>query len=226
MADATTANPNQLTQDIGSILSLITGLTGNKDFKDIAKIADPWGPQRSQYQDQLNAFMKDPGSIFTDPAFQAAQRVGAENISRQAGAAGMGSSGNRLADLFSFGQSSALDFEKMKFNELSQLAGVNAGSPADAAKIIEDALKTQGTNLTTGITGLISSILSGLVPGAAGGLAGIIQKIIGGGDPSFNLTPGVDFDPSAGTSTPDPGQFIIPDPGGGGDIIIGGVGGA
>ena len=51
----------------------------------------------------------------------------------EAGAAGMGASGNRLAELFSFGQSSALDFEKQRYNELSNLAGVNAGSPVAAA---------------------------------------------------------------------------------------------
>jgi hypothetical protein len=216
MADATTAFPNttgtaQLPTDIASIISLITGLTGSDKANAIAQGADPWGPQRSQYQTQLNAFMKDPSSIFTDPAFQAAQRVGAENISRQAGAAGMGASGNRLADLFSFGQSSALDFEKQRFNELSDLAGVNAGSPVAAAGLQLGNLQTQGSNLANGIAGvipLIASLLGLNTSGGLAGLAGSIGKLFGGSGDGFDLS-GLDM--SGATGLPgDTGSIEIP----------------
>jgi hypothetical protein len=196
MPEATTAVPNttgtaQLPQDIGSIISLITGLTGSPDANKIADSADPWAPNRQQYMDQLNAFMKDPGSIFTDPAFQAAQKVGAENISRQFGAAGMGASGNRLADLFSFGQSSALDFEKQRFNELSNLAGVNVGSPVAAAGLKLGNLQTQGSNLANGLAGvlpLLASLFGLNTGGGLAGLAGSIGKLFGGGGGGIDIS--------------------------------------
>ena len=198
LGDATIAVPNstgssQLPQDIGSILALFGGIQGSSDLQKIAQSADPWGPQRAQYQTQLNQFMANPASIFTDPAFQAAENVGAENISRQAGAAGMASSGNRLADLFNFGQSSALNFEQQRFNELANLAGVNAGSPVAAAGLQTGALQTQGSNLATGLAGVIPMILSALGlstnSGLGGAIGSAISKLFGGGDPFAGFNP-------------------------------------
>lgn len=194
MADATTAQPvgsnTQLPLDIGSIISLITGITGNSGATSIAQSADPWAPNRGAYMDQLNAFMKDPSSVLKDPAFTAAENVGAENISRQAGAAGMANSGNRLADLFTFGQTAGLNFENQKFQQLQQLAGVNAGSPVAAAGLQLGALQNQGTNLTTGLAGVLPMImqllgLGGGTPGA-GGLVSMLQNMFGGGGGSIN----------------------------------------
>lgn len=185
-----TIDPVQLPTDIGSIISLISGLSGQKDWTTIANRADPWGPQRGQYQDQLNAFMQDPSSVLKDPAFLAAENLGAENISRQAGAAGMAGSGSRLADLFKFGQTQGAAFEQQKFNQLQELAGVNAGSPAAAAGIEAKGLETQGTNLATGLAGVIPMIaqLLGLAPTAAGGLVSSLQKLFGGGGGTNPIT--------------------------------------
>jgi hypothetical protein len=181
----------------------------------IANRADPWGPQRGQYQTQLNDFMKDPSSVLKDPAFLAAENLGAENISRQAGAAGMAGSGNRLADLFKYGQTQGLGFEQQKFNQLSQLAGVNAGSPVAAAGIQAGALQNKGTNLATGLAGILPMLaqLFGGAGGGAGGIADFIKNLVGGsggqilppnnlggsgaGDGSFNYTPD-----TAGTGGP------------------------
>lgn len=185
------ADTSTLPTDIGSLIALITGLTGagSGDWEKIANRADPWGPNRERYQGELNAFMTDPSSIFQDPAFQAAQRVGSENISRQAGAAGMSASGNRLADLFRFGQSSGLDFERQRFGELANLAGVNAGSPAAAAGIQAHGLQTQGTNLASGLGGILPMIMQLLGMGGgsgAGGMGDIISRLFGGGGGTIN----------------------------------------
>ena len=150
--NTTTGVDAGLGTDIGAILALINGLGNNSGAMNIAQTADPWGPQRSQYQTQLNAFMANPSSVLTDPAFKAAENLGAENVARNAGAAGMGNSGNNLAALFNYGQTAGLNFEQQKFNQLSSLAGVNAGSPAAAAQLEEGALANQQTNLDTGDT--------------------------------------------------------------------------
>ena len=104
-----TLTPTQTTatdlSGLANIISLIMG-TDKNNASTVANIADPFASQRPQYMDDLSAFMKDPSSIFNDPAFTAAEGVGAENIARTAGAAGMGNSGNKLASLYSFGESS------------------------------------------------------------------------------------------------------------------------
>ena len=155
--------------DLNSILKN----QGPNEAANAIKIADPILPAQGQALDQLQQFLTDPSFIFKDPAFQAAEKVGAENISRQAGAAGMGYSGNRLADLFTYGQSSGLQFENQKFNQLMQIL---KGSP-DAAKIYQTGQDTKKGS----IGDLIASLL-----GAGGNLAGplssLFKMLTGGGD--------------------------------------------
>ena len=137
MADTTTTSGGT---DWGSILSsLFSGYqaiagTAGSNAQTAANAADPWGPQRGQYQTQLNAFMKDPSTIFQDPAYKAALNQGLEGTARIQGASGMGNSGNNLAALTQYGDTFAYNAENNKFNQLSQLAGVNAGSPAAAGR--------------------------------------------------------------------------------------------
>jgi hypothetical protein len=182
--------------DIASIISFITGILGGNQGSGPASMADPWAPNRARYQGELNTFMTDPSSVLKDPAFLAAEGVGAENISRQAGAAGMSGSGNRLADLFKFGQSSALDFEQQKFKQLSDLAGVNAGSPVAAAGYDFLGKNMQGTNLSTGLAGILNML--GLGGAGGSGLQALLKMFGGGGG-----TPNIDFNnPFANTNDP------------------------
>jgi hypothetical protein len=187
MADATTGSnltPGQgIGTDIAGIISLIQSL-GGKDASNasqVAHIADPFMDQRPQYQQQMQQFMSDPSAIFNDPAFKAAQSVGGEAVARNAGAAGMGNSGNKLASLFSFGQSSALDFEKMKYNELLPLTGATTGNPGAAAFATQMGQQNQQKGISAGLAG-IGGIIDALVKaGLPAGLAKQIGEMFGGG---------------------------------------------
>lgn len=177
MADTTTGAGGT---DWGSILSsifsgfnAITGQAG-KDATTAANRADPWGPQRGQYQDQLNTFMKDPSTIFQDPAFQAARDQGLQGVARTMGASGMGNSGNTQAALYKYGDTFAYDAENNKYKQLADLAGVNAGSPAAAGAIMAQGNNNQNANTAAGLTG-VGSLLSTLI--GAGIPQGIATQI-------------------------------------------------
>jgi len=179
MSTATAANATNQPGDFASLLSLITGLFGGNQGGGPATMADPWAPNRPRYQGEMNTFMTDPSSVLKDPAFLAAEKIGAENISRKYGAADMSSSGNRMADLFKYGTTFGLDFEQQKFNQLEDLAGVKAGSPVAAAGYDLLGKQMQGTNLSTGLQGLLSML--GLGGSGGQGLTALLKMFTGGG---------------------------------------------
>lgn len=188
------------------IYSLIKN-QGPKDASTAINIADPLLKVQGSAQDQMAAFLADPSSVLQDPAFKAAQAVGAEDISRQAGARGMAGSGNRLADLFSFGQASGLGFENQKYNQLLQLL---QGSP-QAANIYMGGQQSRGNSMAD----LLNQLLGGAgVSGVLGQLPQLLKMIGGsglGGGGGYNNAGG-DVNPGQAGPTDPGGQF---DPTGG-----------
>jgi hypothetical protein len=187
MADTTTAGTatidwSSLIKNLSTsgldIYSLLTGQDKNNANAAI-QIADPILPAQGQALGQLQQFLTDPSKSLQDPAFQAVEQLGAENISRQAGAAGMGASGNRLADLFKFGETSGLQYENQKFN---QLMDVLKGSPAAAGILTQGQRNQQNT-----IGDLLASLFGG---GGVGGIAQALPQLFklltgGGGTPDL-----------------------------------------
>jgi hypothetical protein len=182
MADATTAQPNAGGVNWPAILGQLAGAgidiyslinnTPGKTANTVANIADPLQPIKSDQLSQFTNFLKDPSTALNDPLFQSAQRIGRENISRQAGAADMASSGNRLADLFTYGRDSALGFEQQRFNDYMSILRPNVTGAGAYA---------QGQQQTGGLWGDLIKMLTG---GGAGGvdlLPQIIKALTGGG---------------------------------------------
>jgi hypothetical protein len=140
-----------------------------------SNIASPTLPLQPQARTDMAAFMADPSSVLKDPAFLAAENLGAENISRQAGAAGMANSGNRLADLFKFGETSGLAYENQRYN---QLLGLLQPSPAAGNMYLSGQQGKQGS-----IADLIKQMLGSA--GSPGAIAQIIRMMSGGGGDSL-----------------------------------------
>lgn len=166
--------------------------TGSQRAQTAANIADPWGTsgRREQYAQQLDAFMKNPGAIFQDPAFQSALNLGLENTSRAAGAAGMSLSGNRLADLQKFGQTFGYQAEQNQFNNLLQLAQPDKSNPGLAAYLYEGGQASNDQALSDLIKQLFGA--NGSASGLVSALPGLIRtlgSIFSGGDGSiYDLT--------------------------------------
>lgn len=108
-----------------------------------AGLADPFASQRGQYQTQLNTLTQNPGSFASSPYYQFAYDQGLNAVNRTAAAAGNLNSGNRLAALTKYGQGMAGQGYFQQANLLSNLAGVNAGSPAAAAQAYQGGVNRQ-----------------------------------------------------------------------------------
>jgi hypothetical protein len=190
LSEATTAQPNSTGGGIdwasiipglanaGLDLYSIFGKGPQNTINNAMNVADPRLPLQGQARDQLSAFLTDPSSVLKDPAFLAAENLGAENISRQAGAAGMANSGNRLADLFKYGETAGLNYEQQRFNQLmSILQPANTG----AANIALGGAQ--------GKTSAISDLIKTLFGGAGGQVPGLASQLIkffsGGGGPDL-----------------------------------------
>ena len=204
--------------------------------------------------------IKNPSSLLTTPGYQFGMSQAMDAVNRGAGSSGLLNSGNRLLALQNQGQAYAgswfdrmfgadataaglgLKAQGQGFDQLAQLAGVNAGSPAAAAAAYLKGIENKDKSLTGGVTGITTGVAA-LLPqilkalGIGGGGPGtdvgngtgvpsiddIINQITGGGTQDtptdiFNTGP---FGPDpTGISTGD--QNIINDilgQGGGQDIF-------
>lgn len=97
-----------------------------------SRMADPFAPERFNYQNQLRKLMEKPGDFASSPTYKFAFDQGLDAVNRKAAASGMLGSGNRLAELTRFGQGLASQQFFPQANLLAQLSGATTGSPAAA----------------------------------------------------------------------------------------------
>lgn len=130
----------------GGLVSTGLGLLGTySDYqasKDTAKAAeramqtaDPFGPYRNQFAQQLVGLYQNPWSVADLPGYQFRLAQGLEGIDRNASAKGLLGSGNRLMELMRYGQDYASQEFGNEIGRLSGLAGATMGSPSDAAQL-------------------------------------------------------------------------------------------
>lgn len=109
---------------------------------------DPFGPQRAQYQAQLQQLMSDPGSITKTPGYDA----GLQAVTRKMASQGYVGSGNMMAALQQYGG----DFYNQAVQRLMSLSGANI-SPTSGQVALQgnrDALTMQGQSLNNIVYGL------------------------------------------------------------------------
>lgn len=103
-----------------------------------AAAADPWAQQRGQYQTALNSLMQGGQSaIGQDPSVNFRFRQGQKAVESSAAAQGLLGSGNAALELQQYGQEFASTEYQAQYERLQNLAGVNAGSPGEAANILQ-----------------------------------------------------------------------------------------
>lgn len=153
-------------------------------LQSAAATADPWAPQRAQYQTQLNNLMQGGVSaVASDPSVQARMRGGTEALARSMAAQGFLGSGNILEEIQRKGQDIASQEYGNQFSRLAMLAGVNAGSPTSSAGILAQIPGQQLAEQQTGfnqavqtqrlpyeLTALQNAALQGQQQTEAGGL--------------------------------------------------------
>lgn len=92
-----------------------------------ARYADPFMDQRGQYQNMLSKAWANPGSMTSNPAYQAFYNQGLNALQRK----GNVRSGRKLADLMDYGQQRASQFFFPMVDRLSNLA-MSGSSPGAA----------------------------------------------------------------------------------------------
>jgi len=126
---------------ISTGLAVYSAYNNNKNQKKAgsaaANAADPFASERTEYQEDLRDLMRGEFTP-SDPSYKWRFDQGMEGVNRGAAASGMLRSGNRLAELETFGQNMASQEYSNQFARLSRLAGADIGSPSTAAQIIQN----------------------------------------------------------------------------------------
>lgn len=165
---ATIADPfRQYRAQFGEQLS--AGQTGNSSAQFQMQQG---GNNAALYGDMLRNLAQNPGSIYSDPTYQAAFGQGAEAINRSLAASGMNLSGNQLTALQNYGmtqganfynqrlqqlsglQSGALGQNQQGFSQLAGLSGLSQANPGAAALALSNARQQAGQGFQSAGQGL------------------------------------------------------------------------
>lgn len=156
------------------------------------------GQQAGTYSSMLQNLAQNPGSIYSDPTYQAAFGQGTEAINRSLAASGMNLSGNQLTALQNYGmtqganfynqrlsqlsnlQSGALAQNQQGFSQLAGLSGLSQANPGAAALALSNARSQAGQGFQSAGQGL-GQLLSGNNLSNIGSLIKNIGGLFGGG---------------------------------------------
>lgn len=168
-------------QALGGGIGTASGATDAANHA--ASLADPYGASgvRQRFtdnltQDRVNSLLNpDPSQILQDPAYQFALSQGTNAINLGDAAQGTLRSGNRGVELEQFGTGLASQYEQQLRNnnfktldELSNLAGVNAGSPAAAGQMVMGGFNNASDLRNGALNGLFSGGSNNPLTGGGG----------------------------------------------------------
>lgn len=160
------------------------------------------GQQAGTYASMLQNLAQNPGSIYSDPTYQAAFSQGTEAINRSLAASGMNLSGNQLTALQNYGmtqganfynqrlqqlsglQNNALGMNQQGFSQLAGLSGLSQANPGAAALALSNARNQAGQGFQSAGQGL-GQLLGGNTPSNISSLVRNIGNLFGG---SVDLT--------------------------------------
>ena len=182
--------------------------------KEAAAAADPFSTQRPAYQKQLMDLLTKPGSFQTDPGYQFALGQGQDAI-KGAGNAIYGGTraGAIYPELAKFTEGYANQAYDTRVNQLSGLAGMNAGSPGTAGALLAGGFQNQNQDIGSGLSSALLGLLGGRALGTAGdGIIGLLGKYLTPN--STGSLPSGSYPNFAGGSNSTPFNSLV---GGGGD---------
>jgi hypothetical protein len=100
-----------------------------------ANLADPFRPERGQYQKQLSTLLSNPGQLDTSPFYKYLQSTQMEAVKASNAARGFTNSGRGLMALQDRAAGVASQAYFPQAHLLSTLAGATTGSPATAGQV-------------------------------------------------------------------------------------------
>jgi len=187
----------------GAAVSSALAPTPSAPTQSASGAADPFAPQRQQYQQQLQSMMSGNYKMSSDPSYQYQLDQGSTNLSRQMAAQHMQGSGAELAALQTYGQQTAAADFSNQYDRLAQLSGANIGSPAAAGQIIAGQQNQQlqaSSAFGNAVGGAVSNLgqsaysyFSAPTADTSGGYAPSYGSSAGGYDTSFGGASGSFF---------------------------------
>lgn len=144
--------------------------------------ADPFAPQRAQYQSMLSDFMSGKTQT-SDPSYKWRLDQGNQNLERQQAKLGVMGSGQQAKELLDYGQSSASTEFQNEYSRLSRLAGADVGSPSSAGSIQNQQFQQQQAS-----AGAVGSAVGGLIANNSGSISNWWGGLTSGGSqPTSNI---------------------------------------
>jgi len=146
-------NLGSIARGLGSALSIGSGvnaLSQARRLQEQAQQADPMAPYRAGWAARLNALLDNPGSITSEPGYEA----GLEAVKRGGAAAGFFGSGNMVGNLAQFGT----DFYD---RAVARFAGLVGGTPGGGLRGTESAINLGNAGINR-ISSGIASMANGL----------------------------------------------------------------
>lgn len=121
-----------VTGGINAVSGLL-GLNQSRKLLQQGQNADPFGPYRAQYAQQLQNLTNNPSSVTGTPGYQFGMDQGTQAVRRSMAAGGFGGSGNEAIALNKYGQDYASQQYMQQLQMLSQLGGANINPQVGAS---------------------------------------------------------------------------------------------
>lgn len=160
---------------IGDIFDAVTGAkhaaTQDKIAGNSEKRAGKLFGEQQGFEQQLEALMKDPGSVKDLPGYKFQFDQGTQAVARQMAASGFGGSGNEAIALTQYGQGFAENAYQQQAQLLAQLSGLTQNSN-DFSRTAASA-NSSANDMWSSVFNGIGQMFSGSKLGSSGSSGGL-----------------------------------------------------
>lgn len=132
----------------------LASATGNPQER-AAYAADPFAPQRPQYQQMLQQMMTNPQAFSQSAESKAVTQEGMDQMQLQMAQRGLGSSGAEKAALTKYATTAAGQDYSNQLARLMTLSGATSGAPGTSAGILSGAATERQVAQDTGMNSMI-----------------------------------------------------------------------
>jgi len=107
------------------LLASLYGLYQGNQLQSMAKNADPFGPYRAGFAQQLQQLMANPSSVTSLPGYQASMQAGEQSLTRNLASQGLTGSGTAASSLVNYGSQFEMQAFQQQLQNLMGLSGAN-----------------------------------------------------------------------------------------------------
>lgn len=140
--------------------SSLMGFMQGQQMIDASKGADPFGPYRPQFAQQLMALMANPSSVTQLPGYTAAMGSAEQALTRNLASQGLTGSGAAAEALTKFGGTFQNDYFQQMLQTLGGLSGANIAGAGTSLQGMAAGINTQNKSLDN-LVKILPTIIGG-----------------------------------------------------------------